>query len=76
MRQGDGTPCLAPLIEARTKSPNRVANELRNGPDSRIELTDILSMCESTPEAKEFFWIEQTSHSFESYSYVQASRLV
>jgi pimeloyl-ACP methyl ester carboxylesterase len=39
--------------------------------DPWTELTDILSMYEATPGAKEFFWIERTSHRFESYSYFQ-----
>jgi pimeloyl-ACP methyl ester carboxylesterase len=39
--------------------------------DPWTELTDILSMYETTPGAKELFWIERTSHRFESYSYFQ-----
>jgi uncharacterized protein len=39
--------------------------------DRWTELTDILSMYEATPGAKELFWIERTSHRFESYSYFQ-----
>jgi uncharacterized protein len=39
--------------------------------DPWTELTDILSMYEATPGTKEFFWIERTSHRFESYSYFE-----
>jgi uncharacterized protein len=39
--------------------------------DPWTELTDILGMYEATPGAKELFWIERTSHRFESYSYFQ-----
>jgi uncharacterized protein len=39
--------------------------------DPWTELTDVLSMYEATPGTKEFFWIERTSHRFESYSYFQ-----
>jgi len=28
-------------------------------------------MCEATPGAKEFLWIERTGHRFESHSYFQ-----
>jgi hypothetical protein len=28
-------------------------------------------MCEATPGAREFFWIERTRHRFESHSYFQ-----
>lgn len=39
--------------------------------DPWTELTDILSFFEATPPPKEFFWIENTKHRFESYSYFQ-----
>jgi alpha-beta hydrolase superfamily lysophospholipase len=39
--------------------------------DPWTELTDILSFYEATPPPKEFFWIENTKHRFESYSYFQ-----
>jgi pimeloyl-ACP methyl ester carboxylesterase len=39
--------------------------------DPWTELTDILGMYEDTPGTKELFWIERTSHRFESYSYFQ-----
>ncbi len=39
--------------------------------DPWTELTDILSFFEATPPPKEFFWIENTEHRFESYSYFQ-----
>jgi pimeloyl-ACP methyl ester carboxylesterase len=39
--------------------------------DPWCRLTDILSMFEAVPGEKEFFWIERTSHRFESYSYFQ-----
>jgi hypothetical protein len=39
--------------------------------DPWTELTDVLSMYEATPGAKELFWIERTRHHFESYSYFQ-----
>jgi uncharacterized protein len=39
--------------------------------DPWTELTDILGMYEAAPGVKEFYWIERTSHRFESYSYFQ-----
>jgi len=39
--------------------------------DPWTELTDILSFYEATTPPKEFFWIENTKHRFESYSYFQ-----
>lgn len=39
--------------------------------DPWTELTDILSFYNNTPEPKEFYWIENTKHRFESYSYFQ-----
>ena len=39
--------------------------------DPWTDLTDILGMYEATPGAKEFFWIERTTHRFESYSYFE-----
>jgi len=38
---------------------------------SLTELADIQSFYENTPEPKEFYWIENTKHRFESYSYFQ-----
>jgi len=39
--------------------------------DPWTELSDIQSFYENTPEPKEFYWIENTKHRFESYSYFQ-----
>lgn len=39
--------------------------------DPWTELTDIQSFYDNTPEPKEFYWIENTKHRFESYSYFQ-----
>ncbi|MEA2016735.1 MAG: hypothetical protein U9O59_08590 [Actinomycetota bacterium] len=39
--------------------------------DPWTELSDIRSFYENTPEPKEFYWIEDTRHRFESYSYFQ-----
>lgn len=39
--------------------------------DPWTDLNDILSFYKSTPEPKEFYWIENTKHRFESYSYFQ-----
>jgi dienelactone hydrolase len=39
--------------------------------DPWTELGDIQGFYESTPEPKEFYWIENTNHRFESYSYFQ-----
>lgn len=39
--------------------------------DPWTDLNDILSFYNNTPEPKEFYWIENTKHRFESYSYFQ-----
>ena len=39
--------------------------------DPWTELYDIQSFYDNTPEPKEFYWIEDTKHRFESYSYFQ-----
>ena len=39
--------------------------------DPWTDLRDIQGFYENTPESKEFFWIEDTKHRFESYSYFQ-----
>ena len=39
--------------------------------DPWTELSDIQSFYDNTPEPKEFYWIEDTKHRFESYSYFQ-----
>jgi alpha/beta superfamily hydrolase len=39
--------------------------------DPWTDLSDIESFYENTPEPKEFYWIENTKHRFESYSYFQ-----
>jgi alpha-beta hydrolase superfamily lysophospholipase len=39
--------------------------------DPWTDLNDILSFYNDTPEPKEFYWIENTKHRFESYSYFQ-----
>jgi alpha-beta hydrolase superfamily lysophospholipase len=39
--------------------------------DPWTELSDIQSFYDDTPEPKEFCWIENTKHRFESYSYFQ-----
>ena len=39
--------------------------------DPWTELSDIKSFYDNTPEPKEFYWIEDTKHRFESYSYFQ-----
>jgi dienelactone hydrolase len=39
--------------------------------DPWTELSDIQSFYDNTPEPKEFYWIEDTRHRFESYSYFQ-----
>jgi pimeloyl-ACP methyl ester carboxylesterase len=39
--------------------------------DPWTELSDIQSFYENTPGPKEFYWIENTKHRFESYSYFQ-----
>lgn len=39
--------------------------------DPWTELTDIQSFYDNTPGPKEFYWIEDTKHRFESYSYFQ-----
>jgi alpha-beta hydrolase superfamily lysophospholipase len=50
------------------KTPTLYA-QARNDPWT--ELSDIQSFYENTPEPKEFYWIENTKHRFESYSYFQ-----
>ena len=39
--------------------------------DPWTDLNDILNFYNNTPEPKEFYWIENTKHRFESYSYFQ-----
>lgn len=39
--------------------------------DPWTDLNDILSFYNNTPESKEFYWIGNTKHRFESYSYFQ-----
>jgi hypothetical protein len=39
--------------------------------DPWTELNDIQSFYDNTPSQKEFYWIENTKHRFESYSYFQ-----
>jgi esterase/lipase len=39
--------------------------------DPWTELSDIQSFYDNTPPPKEFYWIENTKHRFESYSYFQ-----
>ncbi len=39
--------------------------------DPWTELSDIQGFYENTPDPKEFYWIEDTEHRFESYSYFQ-----
>ena len=39
--------------------------------DPWTELEDIQSFYNNSPEPKEFYWIENTKHRFESYSYFQ-----
>jgi dienelactone hydrolase len=39
--------------------------------DPWTDLRDIQGFYDNTPEPKEFFWIEDTKHRFESYSYFQ-----
>ncbi len=44
--------------------------------DPWTELSDIQSFYNNSPEPKEFYWIENTKHRFESYSYFQKNPLV
>ena len=39
--------------------------------DPWTELSDVQGFFDKSPEPKEFYWIENTKHRFESYSYFQ-----
>lgn len=61
-----------------TMSPKEYAKDLKVPTlyvqavnDPWTELSDIQSFYDNTPATKEFFWIKDTKHRFESYSYFQ-----
>ena len=60
---------MSPLEYAKDLKVPALYVQARNDPWT--ELSDIQSFYTNTPKLKEFYWIENTKHRFESYSYFQ-----
>lgn len=60
---------MSPIDYVRDLRVPTLYVQARNDPWT--ELNDILSFYNNTPEPREFYWIENTRHRFESYSYFQ-----
>ncbi|MBN2015353.1 alpha/beta fold hydrolase [Candidatus Dojkabacteria bacterium] len=69
LRGGEPLEKMSPKGYARDLNVPTMYVQARNDPWT--ELSDIQGFYEETPGTKKFFWIEDTKHRFESYSYFE-----